>query len=115
MYQAATKNKREASWAQFKRHLTPTGLKFTRLIFQRSLADLQGNYGEVEAMLGRIDIPTLVLWGDRDPFFAPSVGERIRKAIPESKLTSYPSTGHFVPEERPREVSKDILAFFAAG
>jgi len=113
MYQAATKNKREASWAQFKQHLTPAGMKLTRLIFQRSLADLQGNYREVEAMLGRIDIPTLVLWGDRDPFFAPSVGERIQKAIPDSDLTIYPSTGHFVPEERPREVSEDILTFFA--
>ena len=113
MYQAATKNKREASWTQFKQHLTPTGMKLTRLIFQRSLADLQGNYREVEAMLGRIDVPTLVLWGDRDPFFAPSVGERIQKVIPDSELTIYASTGHFVPEERPREVSEDILTFFA--
>ena len=112
MYQAATKNKHEAGWNQFKRHLTPAGMKLTRLIFQRSLADLPGNYREVEAMLGWIDIPALVLWGDSDPFFAPAVGKRIQKAIPEANLTVYTSTGHFVPEERPQQVSADILTFF---
>lgn len=36
MYLAATKNKSEASWERFSRHLTPASIDLTRRIFQRS-------------------------------------------------------------------------------
>lgn len=112
MYLAATKNKSEASWEKFKKHLTPSGVELTWRIFQRSLADLKTNYSAVEDMLLRIETPTLVLWGDSDPFFAPSVAERIHESIEDSQLRIYKSTGHFVPEEQPNMVTRDILCFF---
>ncbi|KAB2941002.1 MAG: hydrolase [Candidatus Methanoperedens nitroreducens] len=112
MYLAATKEKTDASWKKFERHLTPSGIDFTRRIFQRSLSDLKTNYQAIEDTLRDIAVRTLILWGETDPFFAISVGERIRRAIPGSTLKIYYNTGHFVPEEQPSYVARDIMDFF---
>jgi len=112
MYLAATKEKKEASWQKFERHLTLSGMDLTRRIFQRSLSDLKTNYQPIEDMLPGIKVPTLILWGKNDPFFSTSVGERIHNIIPESLLKIYEYTGHFVPEEQPSDVARDIMDFF---
>ena len=70
MYLAATKEKTEVSWKKFERHLTPSGIDFTRRIFQRSLSDLKTNYRQIEDMMPSIAIPTLILWG-RTTHFLP--------------------------------------------
>jgi pimeloyl-ACP methyl ester carboxylesterase len=112
LYMAATVQKKEASWEKFKQHLTPSALDLTRRIFQRSLADLKSNYQAVEDLLVHLVAPTLVLWGADDPFFGTSVGERTHRAIHGAELKVYERTGHFVPEERPHLVARDILDFF---
>lgn len=114
MYLAATKDKSEASWERFSQHLTPVSIDLTRRIFQRSLANLRANYRAIENMLPIIMCPTLVLWGANDPFFADSVGERVHRTIPGSRLKIYEDTGHFVPEERPSRVAQDIMDFFGS-
>ena len=112
LYTAATAQKKEASWQKFERHLTPAALDLTRRILQRSLADLSPNYQAVEDFLGHLVTRTLVLWGANDPFFNASVGERTHRAIRGSALKVYERTGHFVPEERPHLVARDIVDFF---
>jgi pimeloyl-ACP methyl ester carboxylesterase len=114
MYLAATKDKSDASWESFNRHLTPGSIDLTRRIFQRSLADLKANYRAIENMLPTITSPTLVLWGANDPFFSASVGERVHRTIPGSRLKIYEDTGHFVPEERPSLVAQDIMGFLGS-
>lgn len=112
MYRAAAKQKTARSWEQFNQHLTPTCMDLTRRIFQRSLANLKSNYRAVQDMLPYISCPALVLWGTDDPFFSTSVGERTGAAISEATLRIYPHTGHFVPEEQPAAVARDITQFF---
>lgn len=112
MYTAGARRKEEATWARFRRHLTPGGIGLTRRIFQRSLADLDGNYRHVERQLGRVSCPGLVIWGGRDPFFAVAAGERTRDALPRAELRVLDGTGHFVPEERPVEVAEAIRERF---
>lgn len=114
MYEAATVQKREVPWDRFRRHLTASGMDLTRRIFQRSLGDLETNYRAIETLLPDLGVPTLVLWGDRDPFFAVSVGERSHRAIPGSVFRVLPETGHFVPEEQPGRVADEIHGFLAA-
>jgi haloalkane dehalogenase len=115
LYRAAVVEKGTATWLRFQRHLTPSGMAMTRRIFQRSLTDLEANYGEVERMLPEVGVPTLVVWGDDDPFFSTDVAERTRAAIPGADLVVYDRTGHFVPEERPAEVASDVLALLRSG
>jgi pimeloyl-ACP methyl ester carboxylesterase len=112
LYESATQNKEEAIWRDFRRHLTGGSIPLTRRILQRSLADFESNYAEIEATLPHIICPTLVLWGDEDPFLSVHVGERVRAALPDAMLKVYAYTGHFVPEERPIESAEDIALRF---
>ena len=115
IYLAATRQKDAVTWDEFKRHLTPSGIALTRQIFQRSLADLKTNYQPIEELLPQIEVPTLVLWGDSDPFFPTPVAKRTAQAIGGAALKIYPHTGHFVPEEQPNSVAQDIVDFLASG
>jgi pimeloyl-ACP methyl ester carboxylesterase len=112
LYESATYNKEEARWREFRRHLTGGSIKLTRRILQRSLANLRTNYAEIEATLPQITCPTLLLWGDEDPFFTVHVGERVAAVLPDAMLKVYAYTGHFVPEERPIESAEDIVLRF---
>jgi pimeloyl-ACP methyl ester carboxylesterase len=113
VYRAAVRQKQALTWTQFRRHLTPGSMALTARIFQHSLPDLRRHYATVEAMLPALARPTLVLWGEQDPFFRPAVGRRTHRAIPGAWLRIFPQTGHFVPEEQPDEVAAEILSFLA--
>ena len=115
MYQFAAQNKNAATWQDFRRHVTAHGMASTARIFQHSLADLPGNYGPIEKFAAQIKIPTLILWGDHDPFFPVTVAKKTELAIPIATLKIYKETGHFVPEERAAEVANDLASFFDQG
>ena len=61
--------------------------------------------------LSLIDHPTLLLWGERDLVFPPSVGEGLRQVIKGSKLHLIQKSGHIPMCETPDEVNKAILSF----
>jgi pimeloyl-ACP methyl ester carboxylesterase len=67
-----------------------------------------------EVDLGQIDCPTLIVWGDQDPFVGPKLGDRLADAIPGSRLVRLPGTGRLVPEEAPETLTNMILEFVGA-
>ena len=68
-----------------------------------------------EVELGQIDRPTLIVWGDQDPFVGPKLGETLADTIPGSRLVRLPGTGRLVPEEAPETLANMILEFVGAG
>jgi pimeloyl-ACP methyl ester carboxylesterase len=68
----------------------------------------------VEVDLGQIDRPSLIVWGDQDPFVSPKVGEELADTIPGSRLVRLPGTGRLVPEESPETIANMILEFVGA-
>ncbi|PQJ34428.1 hypothetical protein BSZ35_07280 [Salinibacter sp. 10B] len=105
LYHIATHNKDAFRKTDFDQHLTPSGRRQTWRTFHRSLANLQETYRETETLLPTLDLPTLVLWGDRDPFFSVDVAKRLVNTLPQASLSLLEDTGHFVPEERPEVVA----------
>lgn len=83
-------------------------------IFAASLRNLEELYTPVEASLHQVGVPTLVGWGDRDPFFTVGQGQRTARAIPGAVFKLYEQAGHFLPEERPEAVAADIAALLEA-
>jgi len=61
--------------------------------------------------LGRINAPTLILWGDKDSFFLRAEQERLAKAIATSKLVIYEGIGHCPNWEAPERVAADLTTF----
>jgi pimeloyl-ACP methyl ester carboxylesterase len=55
----------------------------------------------MEARLGEIHVPTLVLWGSRDHWILPKYGEAFRDRIPGAKLVMLEGLGHVPMEEDP--------------
>jgi pimeloyl-ACP methyl ester carboxylesterase len=59
---------------------------------------------------GRIDIPVLLIWGDRDWARLPE-REHDRALINTIETTTLAPGGHFLPLDRPRELTEAIVAF----
>jgi pimeloyl-ACP methyl ester carboxylesterase len=59
--------------------------------------------------LHRIDIPTLLLWGEQDRIVTPQYGEGFRAAIPGARMRVIPNAGHFPHWEQP-EAFADAVA-----
>lgn len=62
-----------------------------------------------ELELGSIVAPTLVVWGEDDPWIDRNVPGRLVHAIPGVRLVRLPRVGRLVPEERPEELTALIL------
>jgi pimeloyl-ACP methyl ester carboxylesterase len=61
--------------------------------------------------LPELRVPTLILWGAKDPWLPLAHGERLRAEIPDSRLVVYPSLGHLPMEEDPVTTARDAAAF----
>ena len=112
LYDKAVKHKESFSWESYKQHLTPSGKKYTRLMFQRTMVEFEVIYQPIEEYLPSITAPTLITWGRNDPVLQRSLGRRTNTIIEGSTLEMYEDTGHFLPEERPDLLAEDIIGFF---
>ncbi|MGB3617644.1 MAG: alpha/beta fold hydrolase [Catalinimonas sp.] len=64
--------------------------------------------------IGRLaEVPTLLLWGTRDPFFGPDALARWQAALPRARTVEL-DCGHFPAEERPAEVLSALEDWLAA-
>lgn len=62
-------------------------------------------------MLARI--PTLLIWGGKDPAVYASSAARVAKYFPKSKLVVFPNIGHLPYEECPEEFNRALIEFLA--
>ena len=61
--------------------------------------------------LGRIAVPTLLIWGDRDAFVPRAEQDALIRAIAGSRLVTYAGTGHSPHWEEPDRYVADLTAF----
>jgi pimeloyl-ACP methyl ester carboxylesterase len=67
----------------------------------------------IDGVLGSIDIPTQVVWGEYDGFFPLEVGKRIAAGIPGARLVVIPDTGHAPMLEKPTVFLAAVGPFIA--
>ena len=61
--------------------------------------------------LHRVDLPTLVVWGEADRFARPSYGQSLASALPKAELTLIPGAGHYPEIEQADATIRAIDAF----
>ena len=61
----------------------------------------------------RLTVPTLVMYGDRDPVLRPVLYEGLDRYADDLRLEPVKGAGHFLPEEAPDLVAERVLAFLA--
>jgi non-heme chloroperoxidase len=71
---------------------------------------LGGGHGSPED-LGKITIPTLVLWGEKDSIFSKADEDTLMKMLPNAKFSAYAETGHALHWERPERFARELLGF----
>ncbi|WP_210479259.1 alpha/beta fold hydrolase [Naasia sp. SYSU D00948] len=84
-----------------------------RLVFAACLQRMEEVFTPVERALRDWEGPAAVIWGERDPFFPVEQGERTA-VLAGTRLIVLPGAGHFLPEERPREVAEAIARLVAS-
>ena len=61
--------------------------------------------------LAALEVPTLLLWGEDDPFAPVAGAHRLAREIPHAQLRVIPGTGHFVVEDAPDEYARSVADF----
>ncbi|MGI8594791.1 MAG: alpha/beta fold hydrolase [Solirubrobacteraceae bacterium] len=59
------------------------------------------------------DIPTLVVWGERDPVIPAAHGEQAHEVVSGSRLEVFPGAGHFPHRHDPERFTDVLLEFIA--
>jgi len=67
---------------------------------------------ELEALLPNLaGIPTLLMWGDRDPAVYVSSMEPLARFFPGARKVVFPGVGHLPYEECPEEFNRELVEF----
>jgi pimeloyl-ACP methyl ester carboxylesterase len=89
----------------------------TRAAFLRTLRSVVDYRGQSVSALSRLrlrsEVPTLVIWGERDQIIPVEHGYEVRAARPNSRLEVLAGLGHFPHVESPTEVASAIKEFIA--
>ena len=72
------------------------------------------NQFDMRDRITHITLPTLILCGEKDQLTPPSLSEKLKNAIPESRRDIIPSAGHMVMIENPKALNKKVLDFILA-
>ena len=69
------------------------------------------NQFDVRARLSALQLPCLILCGDKDQLTPPALSTKLKQGIAESRFQVIPSAGHMVMIEKPREFNAHVLDF----
>lgn len=95
----------DAYWAPFE---TGRGQRST-LAFYRSM-DFS-KLARWDGRLAELGSPTLLLWGENDPFAPLAGARRFERELPGSHLTVIVGAGHFVYDEEPQRCAEELVRF----
>jgi len=63
--------------------------------------------------LHRIDLPTLLIWGEQDAIVTPAYGRRWRDFVAGAAMQIIPDAGHYPHWEQPEAFVHHVTAFAA--
>ncbi|WP_120334941.1 alpha/beta fold hydrolase [Sphingobacterium siyangense] len=119
---------KEATWFQYHQGVSDTSLIAPEsYTLDQQFLDRDGNidiqldlvkdyktnialYPKFHEYFRKYQPKTLLVWGNKDPYFLPQGAEAYKKDLPKAKLTFY-NTGHFALETNVTEIAAEILEF----
>jgi pimeloyl-ACP methyl ester carboxylesterase len=88
-----------------------------RAAFLRTLRSVVDHAGQSVSATDRLyltgDVPTLIMWGDRDPVLPVGHAHATHAAIPDSRLEIFEGVGHYPNREDPDRFARVLLDFMA--
>ncbi len=81
--------------------------------FYRQIAQSDSRFtDEIQDLYSSIQVPTLILWGEKDEWISIEKGKQLHKLLPHSQLEIIPQCGHLVIEEAPERLIAAIKKVF---
>ena len=71
----------------------------------------QADVDLLQRRIGKISIPALLIWGDKDGAVDIRSAEKLRQTIPACQLTIFPGVGHLPFEEVPDQFNECVFEF----
>lgn len=90
---------------EFARPLEEKGFYQALIRLLRHREDLEPH------QLQKIQVPTLLIWGEEDKVVPVDIGYRLVHDLPRAHLIIYEKTGHLITEEKPEHVFENILMY----
>ena len=73
----------------------------------------ESRLAELGASISELGMPTLIVWGERDPWFGPELADRYAARLPQARIELIAGAGHWPWLDRPEVI--DVVAGFLAG
>ena len=73
--------------------------------------DLLTKSTDISPLLAGLNVPVLVIWGDKDRIIHVSTTEVLKKSLPNSEIVIMKDCGHAPMLERPQETAQDYVSF----
>jgi pimeloyl-ACP methyl ester carboxylesterase len=67
--------------------------------------------GELRQHIVPIELPTLLIWGERDPVFTRETTENFDQSVPNLRIARIAGAGHFVQTDAPETVNELLVDF----
>lgn len=108
-------DKSKLTEAARRHYLGPFGTVSSRNATWTLARELMGSGAWYDALYKRLEaletVPTLLLWGKKDPFFPDAYFRRWLETLPHAEVAELAEVGHFVPEEAPEAALGYIRPF----
>jgi len=80
---------------------------FARFLLALDGRGLAGREQELE----RLEVPTLILWGEEDPYLPAELAERLGETIPTASVALLPGCSHLLPEDAPQTIAPLVFEY----
>jgi pimeloyl-ACP methyl ester carboxylesterase len=97
--------------AQYKVALTRSGLTGPINYYRAALRFSADLFASPQS----VSVPTLVIWGEPDPFMSSSVNDWLPQWVPNLVVQKIAGASHWVQNDAPEEVNKMLIDFFSGG
>jgi pimeloyl-ACP methyl ester carboxylesterase len=96
---------------RYKEALAQPGARTATVNWYRALFRYPGEMKEVKPILA----PTLLVWGERDPYLGVNMTRGLERWVPDLRVVRLPGVSHWVQNDEPAEVNRLLLEFLTAG
>lgn len=103
----------EEAVGEYWKGLATSERRSARLALYRS-----GDFEKIrpyDGKLGSLTCPTLIIWGENDPYVPPATARRFEEEIPGARLHMLSGVGHFLWEEAPERTVSLVRRFLTEG
>ncbi len=77
------------------------------------LQNLHDGRERLDESIGKLTVPTLIVWGEQDALIPLALGRQLQQLIPGARLEVIPECGHLPALEKPAEFTRCVVSFLA--